>query len=341
VSLKRKIKHWVISNQLRNNLLKLIVNFNNHNGAKLYNKTNDLFSWHLYKNKIKPYLFHPIIDNNFYGIGTSLNSYAGLKADKLIKFYIEHGYYFGSYIAKDSKIYWCNNIITFSQRRKDHLKRHSFNKIYQIGPYIHYAEQYSSNSEFNNYRSDLGKMLLVFPMHASTGTSLDYNLNLFFDFIDEIKKDYDSVVISVFWTDLNNKQFMSECQKREYRIFSAGNRYDQFFLSRLKDIINLSTMTISNGVGTHVIYSVFLNKAHYIFKQKINEIALNKKGSFELNIYKKDEYVIRKKEMSELEDLFSVVFSEALTSKQYNYCRVSFGFDKIKSPSELLKLLNE
>ena len=341
MSLKRKIKHWIISNQLRNNFLKLILNFNNRNRAKLLNKTNDLFSWYLYKNKIKPYLFHPIIDNNFYGIGTSLNLYAGLKANNLIKFYIEHGYYFGSYIAEDSKIYWCNNILTFSQRRKDYLKHHPFNKIYEIGPYIHYAQQYSSNSDFNRYRSDLGKMLLVFPMHASTGTLLDYNLNLFFDFIDTLKKDYDSVVISIFWTDLNNKGFISECQRRKYKIFSAGNRYDQFFLSRLKDIINLSSMTISNGVGTHIIYSVFLNKAHYIFKQKINEVALNKKGSFELNIYKNDEYLIREKEMGELEELFSPVFSEVLTSKQYNYCKINFGFDKIKSPTELLKLLNE
>jgi hypothetical protein len=339
--LKRRFKHWIISSYFRNFFLKLLINFNNNNYIKLNTKKNKLFDWKLYKHKIKPYFFHPVIDNNFYGIGTSLNLYCGLKKNNLIKYYIEHGYFFGSYVAEDSKKYWCKSIITFSERRANYLKPYNFNKIYQIGPYIHYAQKYSSPSEFKKYKSELGKMLLVFPMHSSTGTYLDFDVNLFFDFIDKTKKDYDSVVISVFWTDLNNEKFINECLFRKYKIFSAGNRYDQFFLSRLKDIINLSDMTISNGVGTHLIYSVYLKKPHFIFKQKTQEKSNNKKGDFELSIYSNDEYEIRKNEMNELEFLFGNSFNDKLSPKQYAYCESNFGFDKIKTPKQILKIVYE
>lgn len=339
--MKKRIKHWIISSYFRNNLLRLLINFNNKNNKKLNNKNNKLFDWKLYIHKIKPYFFHPVIDNNFYGIGTSLNTYCGLKKNNLIKSYIEHGYFFGSYVAEDSKKYWCKNVITFNERRSNYLKSYNFNNVYQIGPYIHYAEQYSSSSEFKKYKSELGKMLLVFPMHASTGTYLKYDFKLFFDFIDKKKKDFDSVVMSVFWTDLHNDEFINECLMRNYKLFSAGNRYDQFFLSRLKDIINLSDMTISNGVGTHLIYTVYLNKPHYIFTQEINENSSNKKGDFELNIYSNNEYEIRKNEMNELELLFGNRYNEQLTLKQYSYCETNFGFDKIKTPKELLKIVYE
>lgn len=339
--LKKRIKHWVTSSYLRIKILQLLINFNNNSKRKLNNKTNKLFDWHLYKYKIKPYFFHPIIDNNFYGIGTSLNLYSGLKKNNLIKYYIEHGYFFGSYIAEDSKKYWCKSVITFSDRRANYLKTYNFKKIYQIGPYIHYADKYSSPSDFKKYKTELGKMLLVFPMHSSTGTYLDFDVNLFFDFIDKTKKGYDSVVISVFWTDLNNEKFINECLSRKYKIFSAGNRYDQFFLCRLKDVINLSDMTISNGVGTHLIYSVYLKKPHYIFKQKIDEKSMNNKGDLELSIYSNNEYEIRKKEMNELELLFGTSFEEKLTPKQYDYCESNFGFNKIKTPKELFKIVYE
>lgn len=338
--LKRKIKHWTISSYSLNHLLKLWVNFKNNDLGKLTNKKTDLFEWEKYKRKISPYFFHPIIDNNFYGIGSSLNTYAGLKKYNLIKCYIEHGYFFGSYISEDSKKYWCKNIITFGEKRRKHLECHSFNNIYQIGPYIHYAEDYSSISKYKKYKSELGKMLLVFPMHASTGTYLDYDFKLFFDFIDNMKNEYDNVVVCVFWADLNNEKLIHECKSRQYKIFSAGNRYDQFFLSRLKDIITLSSMTVSNGVGTHLIYSVYLEKPHYIFKQKIYEKSLNEKGDFELSIYNDEEYNVRKDEMAKLETLFGNTFSNKLTSEQIKYCRTNFGFGQIKTPQEILKILH-
>ena len=100
-------------------------------------------------------------------------------------------------------------------------------------------------------------------------------------------------------------------------------------------------MTISNGVGTHLIYAVYLKKPHYIFKQRIHEKAINKKGDFELAIYNNNEYEIRKKEMNELELLFGNSYDEKLTLKQYAYCETNFGFDKIKTPNELLEIVYE
>ena len=38
-------------------------------------------------------------------------------------------------------------------------------------------------------------------------------------------------------------------------------------------MIKLADMTISNAVGTHIGYCIYLNRPHYIFSQSVNYIA--------------------------------------------------------------------
>lgn len=54
-----------------------------------------------------------------------------------------------------------------------------------------------------------------------------------------------------------------------YTIVCPGNRFDPRFLSYQRDMIELSGMTMSNDLGTHIGYIVALNGPHYMFKQKV------------------------------------------------------------------------
>ena len=116
--MKRKLKNWIINNYFRNLIFQYLLNVLNYSSRnKLICQENELFSYNEYKNYIKPFYFQPVIDNNFFGIGSSLNQYCGLPKSKTIRFYIEHGYFFGPYISEDSKNYWCKKVITFGLKR--------------------------------------------------------------------------------------------------------------------------------------------------------------------------------------------------------------------------------
>ena len=44
-------------------------------------------------------------------------------------------------------------------------------------------------------------------------------------------------------------------------------REDCLFLSRLRSLISISDLTMSNSVGTHVGYCVYMGKPHYVYGQ--------------------------------------------------------------------------
>ena len=86
-------------------------------------------------------------------------------------------------------------------------------------------------------------------------------------------------------------------------VVTAGYIMDPLFLSRLKSIIQLSDLTMSNNVGTHLGYCIYLNKPHWIVRQKIGNTSHNQKHlERELNqreIHEKASYE------SEIDKIFS------------------------------------
>jgi hypothetical protein len=216
-----------------------------------------------------------IIGNKCYGNHIAVSN--ALKDINLNTTSIEHGLYFGKYVIKsESNSNSIDTIVTFSEYRKDALLNSGIiNKnIITIGPYIKYINYFKSINDLNIIKKNLRKTLLVFPLHNSDEVEKNYDQN---DFINEIfrlkeKHDFNTILISMYWLDIKNKKHLIY-QKFGFTIVTAGNRSDPFFLSRLKDLIYLCDMTISNDLGTHVGYCICLNKPHYIYRQyiKIND----------------------------------------------------------------------
>ncbi|RGZ30770.1 hypothetical protein DW991_22365, partial [Bacteroides thetaiotaomicron] len=172
-----------------------------------------------------------------------------------------------------------------------------------IGPYIAYARPLLDSNELKSLKKTLGKTLLVFPSHSidkmttqfdNTDFTLKKTLGktlLVFpshsidkmttqfdntDFTKEILRikknnDFKTVIISMYWKDICEKAEL--CRAYEdlgFKIVCSGHKNDINFLSRQKSIIELSDITMSNEVGTHIGYCIFLEKPHYLYSQEIS-----------------------------------------------------------------------
>lgn len=251
-----------------------------------------------------------IIGNKCYGNLFVLKKALGSKFDP--KCMIEHGLYFGRYvIEKECNLKNIDTIYTYSEYRVDSIKLHfkgNLNKrIIVLGPYIQYAQNFKSKRELVNIKKNYGKVLLVFPTHLSPEISLDYDYETFVNKIDLVAQKYDTVFISMFWLDIIKGNHLIY-ERKGYKIVCSGTRSDPFFLSRLKDLIQLADMSMSNDIGTHIGYCICLGTPHYIYKQKI--IVKNKKEESMSQIEK-----LRQLEYKEIVDAFSSI-EEKITKKQ-------------------------
>jgi hypothetical protein len=292
-----------------------------------------------YKNLSQPIPFYPIEavkDSNFYGVYHSLKEYSGVT-----KIYnsIEHGLYLGNYVPFASYLRTTKSIITFSDNRKKHLINAKINKpIYKIGPYIHYAKLPVSENEFIKLKQSLGKTLLLFPSHSIKNFNVRMDV---LELIEKVKKlalNYDSILVCLYYKDILDAYYLQYFEKAAFKIVTAGNTYDINFLSRLKLIIELADFTVSNTVGTHTGYCVYLNKPHFIIEQ---EVELSGENNTRIKNYRDEKQIESlSEEKDEILKEFSI-YSESITEKQKKVIDKYWGISSIKQPEDLLDILKD
>lgn len=298
----------------------------------------DLFDFKAIAQPLPKCYYEPLTDNNCFGIGWSIREYIG-STKNYINALAEHGYFFGTYVQEMEKITYAKKLLTFSDVRKKHIETVIKDKeVYPIGPYVHYAPDYYDEKRFAEEKEKLGRTLLVFFSHSGTGESVSFDLDALIEKINNIRNDFKTVVISLFWSDIN-----SEIEKRlldeGYKIFSSGHRYDYYFLSRQKTMIMLADMTMSNSTGTHLAYCSYLNKPHWIVRQEIKTIVLNEKGVANMTIsemQRKD--IVNQQENEELYKTFAE-YNEELTEEQRKVCDKYFGLSYVRSVDEMKEIL--
>lgn len=282
--------------------------------------------------------YEPLTDNNCFGIGWSIRQYVGSKKT-YINALAEHGYFFGTYVQDMEKITYAHKLLTFGDVRKEHIEAVIKDKeICPIGPYVHYAPDYYDEKRFAEEKAKLGKTLLVFFSHSGTGESVSFDLDALIEKINSIKSGFKTVVVSLFWSDINpdiEKRLLGE----GYKIFSSGHRYDYYFLSRQKTMIKLADVTMSNSTGTHLAYCSYLNKPHWIVRQVIQVKAVNAKGEGNRAIAKtmaKDP--VNVKENNDMYEAFAE-YSEVLTEEQKRICDKYFGLSHVRSIEEMKDII--
>ena len=264
-----------------------------------------------------------IPENNLYGNGYKLLNYKS-KID-FSNAGIEHGFIFGSLVQDFHLNSWTNHVVTFSDYRKDIIQKRINKDVICVGPYIHYADYILGEDELMKLKNSLGKVLLVFPQHSIAGVHMSYSSNPIIDCIKSIISEFDNVVMCFYWHDiLMNKHV--EYAKNGFKIVSAGHSNDIFFLDRLKTIFYLSDHVLTNSVGTHVGYSIFMNKPLKIIEQKVQIDIENK------NIEEATQRSLADRESlldvkSYIMDLFKDSSFDLITGEQRQFIGELFGFE--------------
>ena len=294
-----------------------------------------------FQNISKQFLVLPVSthwDNDLYGIGFNLLIYAQSAKPELACF-IEHGYYFGSYVSKNTFLHNNKTVVTFGKSREDKLVNNNPSaKIIKIGPYIHYTKSILKTSEVNLLKKKYGKTMLVFIDHSTKDFQLYHNDE---ELIKQIKNLVNShniktVLICLYWKDIK-MGIHKNYEKAGFKIVCSGYRDDIFFLRRLRSLIEISDLTASNSLGTHVPYCLTLDKPHILIDDsKIGdekEIYMKGEGIDETTYYN------RLSEIKEVEDILKQSH-DPIELKSNKILNNFFGFSEIKSPSELSDLIN-
>ena len=280
---------------------------------------------------------------DIYSIRYILNQYADMPNDYPIRGSIEHAPQLSKLLAGGFSIHNSLPSIVCSKFRVELIESVEGNHgAYAIGPHIAYAKHAYTEKKIAEEKKRLGKNLLVFPAHSIQGLDANYD---FKDFINEIKligEDFDSIRICLFWKDILEGKYKNYLDD-EFELVTAGNFYDPLFLSRLKTIIETSTSTMSNSLGTHLGYCVFMNKPHYIYSSKVileksktdGEKISNHQYKFS---QKFKESLDNDEDIANLIQEFSI-YQKNISKKQYELINYYWGIDQVKSKQEIRDLI--
>ena len=183
-----------------------------------------------------------------------LNGIFGAIPDRLTFQYptIEHGLFLGNEVTPEVTRMAHASVLTFGAYRKEIIHKYREGMpVFCIGPYLHYVAPYYSEEEMRELKQKLGKTLLVFPAHSIPKYTVTRNENEYYKKIKRIAADFDSVLINVYWWNVNDPM-VQDLQAEGYKIVSAGFQYDINFAKRLKTIIQLADLAIGDSIGTHI-----------------------------------------------------------------------------------------
>lgn len=325
-NIKQIVRRLIVGNKLVLNQVNFFIRKKNEN--RYFNRIKNCSSKGLFDvlGVAAEFPIYPVdfvFDNQLYGLGRNFKMYA--KTKKPISTYIEHGLFFGDHVQFDEFDYFSNKIITFSDVRKNHLINLGCKKeIVPIGPYIKYSEPFLENEKFDILKRELGNVLLVFPPHSTKNLKASYKLIDFIKKIKEVGKEFDTVLICMYWADVANDDLVKMFNENNFVISTAGHKFNPLFLNRLKTLIELSDMTMSGGVGTHIGYCISMNKPHYIINSKNEYLPKNKSG--QAYIDKVSVNKIREDEIKEVESLF-LKYDNSISYDQYNIINKYWGLD--------------
>ena len=193
--------------------------------------------------------------------------------------YLEHGI---NYSDKTISVHWMGyadrfcikNIFVFSEERAKFVKYYIQTKnlkrnIIAVGPYILGAEPFYTEEKRTELKNKYGKILLVYPAHSIDIVTANYDIQQLLAEIDRHKDSFDSVFICLHWLDMNNESRRKQYEESGHILVCNGKPSDPMFLSRQRDLMELSDMVMTNALGTHVGYAVCLNRPVYFFNQEI------------------------------------------------------------------------
>jgi hypothetical protein len=335
-----KLKSEIIKLVKGNLLLLLITNtiLKIVNARKFHHAVNErsnmsIFSYQELSDDLPYYPANRLPDANYYGHIDALRLYS---ASNPFTGNIEHGVYFGNYVPYSTFLKTTSSIITMSQHRASMLRLAGYKKsIVVVGPYIHYASSLLDPKERMKIKKDLGRTLLVFPVHSLADAYSNYDVKDFIAKILDVGKEFDNILVCLYYLDIRSNGMAEKYTGYGFKITTAGHKYDPNFINRLRSIIELSDFTLSNRVGTNTGYCIHLNKPHFIYEQKIEM-----KNSVSTHYRTEDELSVQAVEIAEIISCFNSM-DATIRHEQRKIVEKYWGTDEIKPISKLRINLNQ
>lgn len=271
--------------------------------------------------------------NALYGLGRVLRNYCGVVDSP--KACIEHGVHFGEYVNQsETDKSELPALFTLSPYRLEQIRKASSVPVCIVGPYIAYSKDYLDNKSIEAIRDRLGKTILAIPSHSVRGGTVSYDYK---DFINEIRRvknaiNAQTILVMLYYQDILNGD-AAIFEDAGFVVVTCGYREDCHFLERQRTLIKLADFTMSNSIGTHVGYCVYMGKPHYSFKQwyEYDIVLHSEKDTAKAQGELFEQEVVR--------DAFSSC-EEAITEQQLSICKKYWGFDYVKSKEEMRLILD-
>lgn len=272
------------------------------------------------------------LSNSYYGLSSVLRIYSGYRGTVAVG--IEHGAYFGSGDTGEIEKYNLPCVVTMWRYRQESLDGKIKRPIIPIGPYIAYANALLDAEEMEAWKKSYGRTLLVIPVHSVERVDLGFDEKAFFSFIEDAKSCFDiqTVLVCLYFTEIANA---ATYEQKGYKVVCSGYRTDVDFLQRLRTYIELSDYVITNAVGTHIGYSLFLKRPVSLFSQQIDYDYSSRKRKAETNPFGGQSELRSNIELmtSALQGLNSEISESHLVATD-----PFWGYGLLKSPNELKEL---
>lgn len=227
-------------------------------------------------NNIKPYANGKKIvryefgdEGLFYGQRNALFAYAKIETNeqRFILPAFEHGPDLRENVNQIIKNQM-NHSFVFSSNYKKKIvhKDRPLAPVFDVGPYVLYADGYYDDNTFRKIKSNYGKIALLFPAHSFEGASVKFDKQQFVcNVMNKFRDSYDTVFVSVYWNDVDDSVY-ELFEKEGAKLVSAGFRGDPNFIYRLREMIDLSDVVASNMIGSYIGYAIALNKPFFMFE---------------------------------------------------------------------------
>lgn len=269
----------------------------------------------------------------YYGALSILLDYAGLSSITMppMNIGIQHGYVFEICNWEKTKMEMRN--LVWSNKIVDMYHEHTSNpNIFAIGAPFFYAKSILNDEQLQSEKQRLGKNLLAFPMHSQSNVDTNYNPDKFLNILAEERTRFDTVRVCMYWKDVQrgaHKVF----QDAGYECVCNGHIYDPNFLRRQKTLFELADATISNGVGSHIGYSLYMGKPHWLIDDNYEYVNTRKSGDAKdlTDVAKKENFICVKKAFLNNHDYI-------ITQKQKAVIDCFWGISDIKTKEEMKKL---
>ena len=227
------------------------------------------------------------------------------------------------------------NLVWSDEVIKMHRNYTNNPNIYAIGAPFFYSNSILPKEEIAAERKRLGRNVLAFPMHSTYNINKNYNPMHFIDALHQLEKSFDSVRVCVYWKDVQ-RGTAKIYQDAGFECVCCGHIADQAFHKRQRALLEIASATVSNAIGSHVGYSVYMGKPHWLIPDKFELIDVyGFEGSEEMEMVKSSA------NYKEIYNAFLDNSNFEITEEQRQVVDKYWGTSCIKTRNEILVLIEQ